>query len=241
MIKYKQGEPLDLLPSFLKENEDFAAISYAIKKAVAILSTDQEGLYLRADIDHMRSDLLNLLALELDAPYYDEQLDIETRRKLVKKALLWRFKAGTKATVEELVKTVFGKGEVTEWFEFEEAGTPGEFDVSTSAQLTPEEFEQFTKIISRVKNATSHLRSIKTEREVNHSIYPGAALVGTPRAVIHQTYADLVSINHNAYIGTDQTVNIRSSISQVANLQSNLNGKAYNAAANTTTRRAVIQ
>lgn len=199
MIKYEDGEFLDLLPSLFKEKEDVVAISYAFKMAVASLLRSQTYTYLFADINDMPEELLDLMALEMKAPYYDEDLEIEVKRELVKNAMLWRSQAGTKKSVEDLIRTLFGVGEVIEWYDFEGGpGTPGEFDIITSAPLTPELFSKFTQIIDQVKNESSHLRRIQTAREIDGNLYLGTGVIASPRYVITQLISDQVDINGNA-------------------------------------------
>ena len=54
--------------------------------------------------------------------------------------------------VAEMVKIVFGEGEVVEWPDFDEPPyTPGTFDIVTNAQLTPDILEYFVSVIDRVK------------------------------------------------------------------------------------------
>lgn len=200
MIKYEDGEFLDLLPSLFKEKEDVVAISYAFKMAVASLLRSQTFTYLFADINDMPEELLDLMALEMKAPYYDEDLEIEVKRELVKNAMLWRSQAGTKKSVEDLIRAIFGVGEVIEWYDFEGGpGTPGEFDIITSAPLTPELFSKFTQIIDQVKNESSHLRRIQTAREIDGDIYVGTAVAASPRCVITQLISAQADINQIAY------------------------------------------
>ncbi|MBE6003726.1 MAG: hypothetical protein E7232_06520 [Lachnospiraceae bacterium] len=199
MIKYEDGEFLDLLPSFFKEKEDFAAISYAFKMAIASLIMGQKETKLYADIDKVPEDILDLMALESKAPYYSEDLPIEQKRELVKNAILWREKAGTKSAVQDLIRTVFGYGEIVEWFDFTEGEQiPGYFDIETGAQLTPELFEMFTKVIESVKNESSHLRRIGIEREIDGNLYIGTGVIASPRYVVTQLISDQVDINGNA-------------------------------------------
>ena len=200
MIKYEDGEFLDLLPSFFKGKEDFAAISYAFKMAIASLIMGQKKTKLYADIDKVPEDILDLMALESKAPYYSEDLPIEQKRELVKNAILWREKAGTKSAVQDLIRTVFGYGEIVEWFDFTEGEQiPGYFDIETGAQLTPELFEMFTKVIESVKNESSHLRRIGIEREIDGDFYVGTAVAASPRCVITQLISAQVDINQIAY------------------------------------------
>jgi len=167
MIKYKDGEPIDLLPSHFKENADAVAISYACKMAIASLLECQKLTHLYSDIDSMPEELLDLMALEMKAPYYSENLEISIKRKLVKNAILWRSRAGTKKSVQDLITTIFGEGEIIEWYDFEDGpGTPGVFDIITPVPLTEESFNQVSQIIDQVKNASSHIRYLSARHQV---------------------------------------------------------------------------
>lgn len=167
MTKYEDGEFLELMPSLFKENADVAAISYAYKMAVASLLMSQKRTYLLSDIDNMSEEVLDLTALELNAPYYSEDLDIDTKRSLVKNAVIWESKAGTKKAVQDLITLLFGEGEIVEWYDFPDGpGTPGTFDITTSAQLTPWLYEQMAKAINRVKNESSHIMSITSTQDI---------------------------------------------------------------------------
>lgn len=167
MIKYEDGEFLELMPSLFKEKADVAAISYAFKMAVASLLVDQKRTYLFSDINNASEELLDLMALELNAPYYSEDLDLDTKRSLVKNAIIWQSRAGTKKAVQDLVTLLFGEGEIVEWYDFPDGpGTPGTFDITTSAQLTPWLYEQMAKAINRVKNESSHIMSITATQDI---------------------------------------------------------------------------
>lgn len=89
--------------------------------------------------------------------------------------------AGTPGAVKEMVKIVFGEGDVVEWTDFEEPPyTPGTFDIVTNARLTPDILEYFTSIIDRVKNVRSHLRRILIKREWPLLEYAASNAVASP-------------------------------------------------------------
>lgn len=174
MINYQEGEFLDLLPVFFKEKEDWAAISYAFRKAIYNLLMDMDTTRLFADIDNVPENILDLMALEVKAPYYSEDLPIDKKRELVKNAILWREKAGTKKAVQDLIQTLFGFGSIVEWFDFTSGDqTPGLFDIETEAELTPEVYEQLAKTIESVKNESSHMRYVSFIRELEMILAAG--------------------------------------------------------------------
>ena len=174
MIKYEDGEFLELMPSLFKEKADVAAISYAFKMAVASLLINQKRTYLYSDIDNATEEILDLMALELNAPYYSDDLDIDTKRNLVRNAIIFQSKAGTKKTVQDLMALLFGEDEIVEWYDFPDGpGTPGTFDITTSAQLTPDVYEQLVKTIENVKNESSHMRYLSFIRELEMALEAG--------------------------------------------------------------------
>ena len=76
--------------------------------------------------------------------------------------------AGTPSAVEELIRVVFGSGEVVEWWDFgdyPEHPQPYTFDIKTVAPLQPDTRAQLLEMIGRVKNTRSHLRNLRYERK----------------------------------------------------------------------------
>ncbi len=199
MTRLIQGELLDLIPEPLKSDTDVIAISYALQMAMAELLKYSVNTRMYADVDHVSEDILDYMAVEMRLAYYDESFSVETKRELIKNSFISYMEAGTKTSVQDLITTVFGYGEVVEWFDFTEGEQiPGYFDIETGAQLTPELFEMFTKVIESVKNESSHLRRIGIEREIDGNLYLGTGVIASPRYVVTQLISDQVDINGNA-------------------------------------------
>lgn len=200
MIDLKDGELIELLPEPLRNDTDVICISYALKMAMAKALEYSIATRMYADIDNLPEDILDYMAVEMRLAYYDESFSVETKRELIKNSYISYMEAGTSSAVQGLITTVFGYGEVVEWFDFDGgSGTPGEFDIETGAQLTPELFELFSKTIESVKNESSHLRRIGIEREIDGDFYVGTAISASPRCVITQLISAQVDINQIAY------------------------------------------
>lgn len=184
MIKYSESELIDILPPPMKDNDDVRAISYAVKMATAKLIAFSKRTALYADIDQVPEKILDLMALEMRTQYYDQTMDIDTKRNLVRSTLSWYERAGTPSAVEELVRSIFGVGEVVEWFDFDPSEgeiVPGQFDIETNAVMTPQAAEELSKIIRKVKRASSHLRRVLTRREIPQTAYAVSGLMQTKR------------------------------------------------------------
>lgn len=167
MIKLPDGELRDYLPVTMKNDVDMVCLSYAIKKATERLFRYNHAAMTFHFIDSAPEPILDLLAVELRSLYYLDTLPVEKKREIVKNTLRWHSQAGTPGAMAEMVKVVFGEGEVVEWPDFSEPPyTPGTFDIVTNAQLTPDILEYFISVIDRVKNVRSHLRRVVIKRTV---------------------------------------------------------------------------
>ena len=176
MIKLYDGQITDLLPEKIAKDVETRCLSYAIQQEHQRLLRQADRTRTLAVIDELPEKILDVLAVELRTPYYQENMDVETKRN-IKRTLLWHTKAGTPSAVAELIEIVFGEGDVVEWFNFDEPPyTPGTFDIITNARMTEEIATYFLSIIQRVKNTRSHIRRILIERgiEMDERVAVGA-------------------------------------------------------------------
>ena len=167
MTKITNGGPKDLFPALLKDDPEQQALSYAIERAMLLILQFSQRTLMYAAIDEQPEYILDYMAIESRALYYEENMDIATKRKIIKNSLAWYMKAGTQECVDELIETVFGEGKTIPWYEFAEGeGTPGTFDIITSTQMTSDMYERLTRIIERAKNKSSVLRYVGIEHEL---------------------------------------------------------------------------
>lgn len=172
MINFNESNILQLLPSILGNTPEVQAISYALSKQVNKLNNYFDKSLTWSAIENLDSKMLDILAIELRTHYYDESLDIETKKKLVK-GTIERYKlAGTRAAVEELISLVFGNGQIEEWFEY--GGKPHYFRIKTVNPITiGAQAEEFLRLLEVIKRKSSHLDSINIEEMNNKQIYVG--------------------------------------------------------------------
>ena len=174
MISYYDGQLADIMPASVMKNPEARALSYALQQACRLLYHYSQKIYIYASLDMQPEEVIDLLALEFRTQYYRNSLDLETKRRLVKNTLIWHMGAGTPEAVEELVATVFGEGEVEEWFEY--GGQPYCFKVRTDAILTEGMADYFSKMIRQVKNARSHIDSVEIHRTVGQVQHTGTGI-----------------------------------------------------------------
>lgn len=185
MIKLKEGQLTDILPPQMARDIETQCISYALQQQIKKVLRLADRTRTMAVIDELPEKILDILAVELRTPYYQENMNLETKRSIIKRTLLWHTKAGTPSAVEELVAVIFGEGSVIEWFDYDEPPyTPGTFDILTNARMTEEITENFISIIQRVKNTRSHIRRILIERQMGEHEYVATATIGSPKEAI---------------------------------------------------------
>ena len=168
MIKLFDSGPKDLLPSNLVDADEIA-ISYAIQMAMQKLQTFMKRTRLYGDIDSVPEEILDLMALELRTQYYDETLEIEKKRELIRNTLAWYEKAGTTAAVEQMVATVFSGANVIEWQDMpeDEEPEPGTFAVEViDNDSAGDRYKELRQIIKNVKMASAHLAYIRRIIEI---------------------------------------------------------------------------
>lgn len=182
MIKLSDAELISVLPPLLKDDNDVQALSYAYKKGMEKMLAYAGLSSLYAEIDTLPNDIVDLLALELQSQYYDESMDINIKRDIVKNSIAWYAKGGTVSAVDEMVQTVFGEGKVVEWYEYD--GVPGTFHIETNTELSPDIIKMFNEIIERVKNKKSHLTNVQVNRKVQQPIYLAACSRNLPHIIV---------------------------------------------------------
>lgn len=179
MTKLYESTIEQVLPTALKEEPEVQAISYALMKANQRIMDKISQTMIYAGIDKLPETLLDVLAAELRSQYYEPDMDIEKKRKIVKNTLYLYEQAGTPAAVEEMIHYMFDSGELIEWFEND--GIPGTFEIRTTAQATQEAFVKFSKVIKKVKNARSHLTAVNfgSRAEMTENVSMGMIMAKT--------------------------------------------------------------
>lgn len=171
MISYYDGQLADIMPDNITKEAEVQALSFALQQGTRLLYKYAQRLYIYSNLDGQPEEIIDLLAVELRTQYYHSDMDLETKRRLVKNTIIWYMTAGTPAAVEELVEAVFGEGAVKEWFEY--GDDPYYFKIITNALLTPDITKFFGIMLRRVKNTRSHLRAIEIHRVVEQDIFAG--------------------------------------------------------------------
>lgn len=207
MIKLRDSNITDILPEAFTSDPQNIALGYALQRAMKRLLGYSRTTSVYSSMDAADDDVLDMLAAELDTQYYDVELDVEAKRKLVKNTLIWYGKAGTPAAVEELITSVFGEGKVEEWFDY--GGEPYHFRVYTNATFTEDMIPKFDNMLEKVKNTRSKLETVVGEKILKQNT---PVLIGADQIIVAQPIIQEI-VNEKtlrqstpALIGQDQII-----------------------------------
>lgn len=210
MIKFTEGGLVDIWP---EKDPEIQALSYALQQQFKKLKFYADKTQCYSDVDDLSEDILDYFAVEMRSMYYEQNLEIERKREIVKNTLKWYTYAGVPATVAEMVGVVFGSGKIVEWFDYDEPPfTPGTFDIITSARLTADIIEQLNAMIQKAKNVRSHIRRVTIIRDVHSSTHLAAFQTAVQECTVLNIIREDNEAVQTAYAATAAGVRDRDSI-----------------------------
>ena len=115
------------------------------------------------DIDKLSETEIDYLLWEYHVDYVGENASLESKRELVKIAVIAHFNKGTLGSVKAICKILFGNAEIKEWFEYD--GRPGYFKISTLGELKDEkDYLKVLDVVNEYKNERSWLEALTFDR-----------------------------------------------------------------------------
>jgi phage tail protein I len=124
------------------------------------------------DIDKLSETEIDYLLWEYHVDYVGENASVESKKELVKIAVIAHFNKGTLGSVKAICKILFGNAEIKEWFEY--GGQPGYFKISTLGELKDEkDYLKVLDVVNEYKNERSWLEALTFERSSNLGKYVG--------------------------------------------------------------------
>lgn len=112
--------------------------------------------------------LIDELAWQFHCDYYDADVDIETKKAVVKQSIKIHQKKGTPQAVTDLLQTAFPSNtQLYEWFQY--GGKPYHFKILTS-ELNGAQVGKFLKALNSVKNARSYCDGIQLYEAIESAV-----------------------------------------------------------------------
>ena len=156
--------------SWNRASPKIQAYAYAIKQAVQLVIDMAKKTLCMADVDSLPEDVLDQLAVDSRVMYYSNDFDIEKKRALIKKSLIWYGQAGTVRATKELLEVIFSG--TTSLIENPD-GNPYIFDIETDGVLDESILVNLEKMLDDVKNVRSHLRRLVLLSKAEQHVYFG--------------------------------------------------------------------
>lgn len=161
-MKLSDVDMLRLLPQFMRDDRNAAAFAYAVESQIKSVSLAIEHARLYSRIDALSDTILDELAWQFNIAEYRNDYDISIKRELIKGCMAAHYRRGTVASVEDIVKKIFGNARVEEWFDY--GGQPYHFKVITeNTASTDEMVQELLKIVKETQNVRSYLEEVIIE------------------------------------------------------------------------------
>lgn len=180
MIELKGSRFTQILPENLAGQRETQALAYAIGRQVDKLLALSDRARPFAALETASEQLLDYLAVELRTPSYRQDYSVDVKRVLVQRTLIFYATMGTPGAVDEIIETIFGSGQIEEWFGY--GGQPHHFRATIAAggAIGEEELAEFRRVLASVKRLSSWLDSITTVTEIpGQPMRAGGALCGS--------------------------------------------------------------
>lgn len=162
MINLNGSRFTAIMPENLSSQKEVQAIAYSVGRQIEKLCTYADKARTYAAITFMPEEALDLLAMELRTPAYDENYSIKVKRELIKGTLTFYTQMGTPAAVNKIIETIFSAGYIKEWYEYD--GKPHHFKAhTTNPSITSDDVEEFRRVLGSVKRLSAWLDEIVLE------------------------------------------------------------------------------
>ncbi len=171
----------DILPDKFISDEG-NAFAAAVKRMTEIAYDKFMALLFWGDIDNASGLMLDAMAAELAAPFYENSMPIEQRRSIIKATFKLNSSVGTTYAVKELLTAAFGgNGSISEWFEYD--GKPYYFKTTVAtaypSTVTKEGYEIFLNNIDRIKPKRAKFEAAVFTRSNVCNAYVGMCAIST--------------------------------------------------------------
>ena len=157
MISLYDGQITDLLANGARHNPEIKAMSWALLQEKRRIIEQAQQTRTLAMIDSLPERILDILAVELRTPFYQQDFTIESKRELIKDTLIYYTYMGTPEAVNRMLSAVFPGSYIEEWYTY--GGQPYHFQVILEMSNYRETAKTSTiiKAVKKVKRLTAHL------------------------------------------------------------------------------------
>lgn len=169
MITLREAKLTDALPQIIAKEPWAQAMAYAVNNQVERLIRYADSVMVSASVDTMPDNILDVLAVELRLPHYDQSYTAAVKRELIKGGLVYWATTGTPESLTDILENIFGDAEIEEWFEYN--GAPGYFRIRTlNPNVTGSTLAQFEKTTHDVKRLSAWLEEVIVDMAIPNMV-----------------------------------------------------------------------
>lgn len=178
-----------------------AAIAEALGENAELIQN--VGIFYR--IDELEERMLDILATDLHADWYDYDGDIEEKRRLIRNDILIHRRMGTVGELKTVIASLHGEATIEEWFQY--GGEPYFFRVNFDlAEGESTASEKILEAIKTYKPVRARLESLSSSKELEQTILVGAALMRGFAIGIAMEEPDLTEYDYTLTDDDDDTL-----------------------------------
>ena len=157
MIKiYK---PRVILPRLLTADARFRALQIAVERQLQFISEASKRTRFLSRLDELDGIILDILAEQFHVDNFDlVPLTEQIKRALIRNSILDHRIKGTKAAVEKIMRLVFGKSLVEEWFQYQAA--PYRFRIRQD--ISSDDEDAAFDVMNRLRLAVDETKNIRS-------------------------------------------------------------------------------
>ena len=183
MTKLHGSRFTEILPDNLAGNVEVQAFAYAVGRQIEKICEYADAARTYAAITTLPERVLDILAVELRTPAYNENFSIKVKRALIEGTMTFYMQMGTPSAVNKIIETIFEEGHIKEWYEY--GGEPHHFKAyTTNPSITSEDVDEFRRVLGTVKRLSAWLDEIildlstpAAEMYVGHWIHTGDYII----------------------------------------------------------------
>ena len=217
MTKLYDGQITDLLRNNpLQYSPEVEALAYAVRAEKQRIMDEAVQTLTMSMVETLPENILDVLAVELRTPAYDETYPIETKRALIKGTPSFYAHLGTPWAVNWVIRTIFGNGHITDWYQY--GGKAHHFRVSALNDGTFETLEgltAFLRIVASIKRLSSWLDGITVDTEMGEQPIRIGGLMAIQTKMPLPEITQITMFGASVELGTNMALTPRVAVPQI--------------------------
>lgn len=177
MIRLSNIVSKKLLPLFMRSDPFNVSLGEGIDEIVKDMdSRIDQKLRFWDNFDNMTEEQLDEAAEELKVHWYRYDVDVKTKREIIKGAKYIKRKLGTPYSIEEVLRIYFRDATLVEWWDY--GGARKHFKIQTyNSSTINEDAEKFIAVLDNIKRKAAVLDYVEvldySTNEILYIIVPG--------------------------------------------------------------------